>query len=335
MTLDNPRPLKLSTQEELCDLRKSCVEKVLDDDYNPRDSLDASIKVKGSHPDETFLKVNTSLAARTADGSMEFKHSDNLEFRANMFGLNMKGKVKGNKFLEHYDLGLKQWNVNCRGTERTLWFNPYFRWSSSTSLTNMGFNLGAVSYWCKHMTTRTQLNYNPTSAVEGKSAWSVCSRKQLTKGKFWMDYCGGFNLAALRDISMKKLRMGWNEQNWGLTMQLNKVSPFKGGCPVKDSVWVGGVWRNASLGALVGRVKYFLDDRPMGCEVGLQRKMNDKLTIKGKVDCDWNLNLMAKFSCCKSVTWETSLMSNLVDSEKVTGLFDLPLKVGLKMKINK
>lgn len=334
--LANPRPVKLSTMEELCDMRKSSVDKVLDDDYYARDRFDSSVKVKGnSAKGETFLKTNHSIATKTADGSLQFKYSDNIEFRSPMFGMNVKGKVKGDRMFEHWDMGIKEWNVNFKGTDKSIWFNPYVRWSSSTSLTNIALNLGYAAYWCKNYKERTQLNYNPLNAVEGKSAWSICSRKQFTMGNFWADGCGGVNLGALKDMSLKKLRMGWRRSKLGLTAQLNNVSLFNGGCPIKDSIWLGASWNCSRIGTMVARVKYFMDARPVGCEVGLQKVVNDKVTVKGKVDCDWNLNLMGKFQCVDGLSFETSVMANMADPQKVDGLFDLPLKLGLKAKFNR
>lgn len=330
------KPAKLSTMEELTDTSKTCVDKILDDDWNARDSIDMSYKLKGdSSKGENFLKLNGSFKVSSADDDLEFNWSDNIEIRTNVAGKNMKGKLKGGRFMEHYDLGMRDWKVKFKGEDKTIWMNPYFRWGATTSLTNMAFNLGLASYWCKNFDSRAQLNYNPLDKADDNSAWSICSRKRLNKGKFWMEWLGGFNMAKFKEIKMKQLRMGWNEKQWGLVLQANTIQPLMGGCPIKDSLSLGAVWRNSKIGALVARVQHFMDDRPVAFEFGMARNVNDKLRVKGKVDQDWNLNLFGSYSCCSAYTTEASLMTNLRNSEKVSGIMDLPVKLGLKVKINK
>jgi hypothetical protein len=323
--------------EELCDLRKSTVHKILDDDYTSKDSVEGSLKLVGnSEKGENFMKYNNSFNVSTSDGAFAFKYSDNVEVRTNLFGKNLKGKIKNGRFTEHWDLGLREWNTTFRGESKTVWFNPYFRWGATTSLTNVAFHLGLQTYWCPHFNERLRLNYNPVNAVDGNSAWSLCSRKRFTYGKFWADGCGGFNFGKFTEFTLKKLRMGYNESNWGVTLQANTIQPFQGGCPLKDSVSLGASYTHKSLGTLAARVKHFMDERAMAFNVGLQRKVKDCATVKLKVDQDMNLNVNAKMSCSKSgLSFEPNLMTNLTDSDKVSGVLDLPIKFGLKVKLSR
>ena len=329
-------PSKISTMEELCDMRKSCVNKILDDDFNGRDIIEGNYKLVGDNSKgENFVKLGHSMRMKTTDGSLQFKYEDNVEVRTSFWGMNMKAKLKNGRFFEHYDWGFKRWDTTCRGQDKTLWFNPYFRYSAMTNLTNFTWHLGVFAQWCKNFNERVQLNYNPQDAVDGNSAWSICSRKRLTWNKFWMDTCGGANLAKLKEVSLRKVRLGWNESNWALVMQANNVQPFTGGCPVKDSLSVGACWNQKGMGTVTGRVHHFMDERPVGFEFGFAKKVNDKLNVKAKVDQDWNMDLFGKVDLCSKTSLETSLMTNLADTDKVIGLFDLPVKVGLKLKMNK
>ena len=333
---DNPMPTKLSTMEELCDMQKSCVNKILDDDFNARDILEGNYKIVGdSSKGENFVKLGNSMNMKTTDGSLQFKYNDNIEVRTKFWGMAMKAKLKNGRFFEHYDFGMKQWNMRFRNQDKTFWFNPYLRYSAATNLTNFTWHLGVATQLCPNFSERVQLNYNPQDAVDGNSAWSVCSRKKLVWNKFWMNTCGGFNMAKFMEASMRNLRIGWNESNWALVMEANNVMPFAGGFPVKDSLSFGACWNQKGVGSVVGRVKHFMDDRPMGFEFGFAKKVNDKVNVKAKVDQDWNMNLFGKVDMCNKTTLETSLMTNLADSEKVCGLFDLPVKVGFKVKMNK
>jgi hypothetical protein len=322
--------------EEICDLRKSCVNMILDDDFNANDLLESTLKMKGNNAKgENFAKMGANFKMTSPEGNLTFDPSTSIEMRLPFWKFNMKCKLKNGRFFEHYDMGFKKCEKQ-RGEETvTTWHNPYFRWSATTSLTNWAFNLGMASYFCKGFNKRTQLNYDPSKAVDGNSAWSICSRKRFSRGKFWGEGCGGVNLGNLSGHTIKKLRLGWNESNWALVMQLNNIQMFAGGCPLKDSVSLGGCWKQANVGTFVGRIHHFMNDRPSGFEFGFLRKINDKLTVKAKVDQNWNLNMNSKFSCCKEVSVEGSLMSNLADSEKVSGLFELPVKVGLKLKMIK
>lgn len=330
------QPTKRSTMEEICDLRKSCVNKILEDDFGARDSMEGSLKMKGdSSKGENFIKYNSNLGVKTSDGSFAFKYSDNVEFRTHFMNLAVKAKLKNGRFFEHYDFGFKSWTKKWGDQEKTIWKNPYFRWGATTSLTNLAFSLGFAAYWCEHFNNRTQLNYNSLDAVDGNSAWSLCSRKQFSKGNFWLDYCGRINLGNFKNATIKTLRMGWNEAKWGLVAQANTVQMFNGGCPVKDSISVGACWMQKGIGTLAGKVKHFMDDRPMGFEVGFLRKVNDKITMKGKIDQDMNFNVHGKIDCCKNTTVETTLSTNLSDSEKISGIYDLPFNVGLKIKMNR
>jgi hypothetical protein len=72
--------------EELCNLRKSTVHKILDDDYSAKDNLEASFKLVGdSSKGENFMKYNTINNVSTPDGAFAFKYSDNFEVRTNLF----------------------------------------------------------------------------------------------------------------------------------------------------------------------------------------------------------------------------------------------------------
>ena len=174
------------------------------------------------------------------------------------------------------------------------------------------------------------------NATDGNSAWSLCNRTRLNKGKFWLEYCGGFNMAKFTEITMKTLKLGWNESNWGVVLQGNTIQPFQGGCPLKDSVSLGVHYTNSSVGTLVARFKHFMDGRPLAFAFGVERKVKDCVTVKAKVDQAWNLSLNGKMSCAKTgITFEPNLMTNLADSDKVSGLMDLPVRFGLKMKMNR
>lgn len=334
--MSNPKPTKLSTMEEISDMRKGCVNKILDDDYGAGDVVSVAYKVKGdSSEGENFMKLNGSLKMSSPDDDIEFKWTDNVEMRTVLSGYSMKGKIKNGRFLEHYDLGVKDWTVNLRGKEETMWFNPYFRWGASTSLTNIAFSVGLASYLCKHVDSRNQINYNPLDNTDGNSAWSMCSRNRFTKGNFWLDSVKGFNFAKIKETQIKHLRLGWSKDNLSLILQGNNIRPFLGGNPIKDSLSLGAVWKHASIGAMVARFKHFMNGKPLAFEFGMLRRVNDKVTVKGKVDQDWNLNVFGSLKCCDSITSELSVMTNLLNSGKVTGLMDLPFKVGLKVKVNK
>ena len=334
--MSNPKPSKLSTMEELCDLRKSTVCQILDDDYSAKDSIEGSYKVKGdSSKGENFMKYNNSFNVNTEDGAFNFGYSDNFEMRTSIWGKSLKAKIKNGRFTEHYDFGMKEWNTTCRGEPKTIWLNPYFRWSGTTSMTNLGFHLGMSAYWCKNFNTRTRLNYSSMNATDGNSAWSLCNRARINKGNFWLEYCGGFNVAKFTEITMKTLKLGWNDSKWGVVLKANTIQPFQGGCPLKDSVSLGAYYTH-QLGTLVARFKHFMDGRAMAFDFGVQKKVNDKMTFKAKVDQSWNVSVNGKVSCSKmNATFEPNLMTNILDTDKVSGLMDLPVRVGMKVKMNR
>jgi hypothetical protein len=323
--------------EELCDLKKTTVCRILDDDYSAKDSVEGSYKLKGdSSKGENFIKYNNSCSVSSEDGAFTFGYNDNIEIRTNMFNKNLKAKLKGGRFTEHWDLGIKEWNTTWRGEPQTVWLNPYFRWGGTTSLTNLGFHIGLATYMCKYANSRCQLNYNSMDATDGNSAWSMCKRTRLNKGNFWMEYCGGFNLAKFTEITMKTLKFGYNDKNWGVVVQGNTIQPFQGGCPLKDSVSFGAHYTNSSVGTLVARFKHFMDGRALAFDFGIERKIKDCMTFKAKVDQAWTLSLNGKMNCSKTgMTFEPNLMTNLADSDKVSGLMDLPVRFGLKVKMNK
>lgn len=329
-------PTKRSTMEEICDLRKSCVNTILDDDFNASDLLESSYKLKGNNAKgENFAKFGMNFKMTTPEGNMTFDPTSSIELRTHFWKFLMKCKLKNGRFFEHYDMGWKRCDRKYGDKTMTSWHNPYWRWSATTSLTNWAFHLGMYSHFCKGYNVRAQLNHDASKAIDGNSAWSICGRKRITKGKFWADGCANVNLGNLRGHTIKKLRMGWNESKWALVMQLNNVQIFGGGCPLKDSVSLGGCWKQDNVATFVGRVHHYMSDKPVGFEFGFLKKISDKLSLKGKVDQDWNLNVNTKFSCCKDVTIESSFMTNLHESDKVSGLFDLPVKIGAKLKMTK
>lgn len=331
-----PRPSKRSFQEELCDLQNSCVNKILDDDYSPRDAINSTLKMtKGSPSEQTVMKYGSNFEMKTVGGNASFNYSDNFEYQGHFGKVGMKGKIKNGSFSEHYDFGFRKCDKQWGGKNMTVWYNPYMRWSGKTDFTNIGVSLGMANYWCKNFDHRVQLNYDPSKATDSESAWSLTDRKRFWKGKFWLEACGQINLASIASATLKTLRMGWNESNWKLMLVVKKLQLMTGGCPIKDSVSIGGSWNMNKIGNLAARVHHFMDDRPLGYEVGWCKKLCSAFSMKGKVDQDWNFNVHGKWDYSKDLAIEGSWMTNLADPEKVTGIYDLPFKMGLKMKLNK
>ena len=327
------KPSKNSLAEKMEDMRKSCVEKILDDDFSNRDSMDGSMKITNKSGD-SYAKINCNVAVKSNDGALEYKVNDDFEVSTKLNSFKMRGKIKGGRWTEHYDFGFKKMSSSQGEMFKNFWFNPYMTWGASRALSNWEHHAGLVMYPCANFSLRTQVNHDPSSAVDDNGAWSVCNKMRLDKDKFWMDWLCHVNMQNIKNCMIKSIRLGWNEDKWSMTAQANKLN-FCQGSSLMDSMSLGFAWRCKKIGSMVGRFTHFMDDRPWNMEVGVQKKVCDKVTVKGKLDNQFNFTALCVSKCNDWMTVNTGFTTNLADSEKVTGIMDLPLKFGMKWKINK
>lgn len=323
---------KNSLSEEIGDLRKSSVHKVLDDDYESKNSMTTAMKMT-SKCKTAYVKINCLCPVNTKDGAFNINMTENMEMKMKMWGLDVKGKLKGNRFFEHYDLGIYNKKVTLGDKKCSLWVNPYFRWGASRTFANPTFNFGSLISWCSAFSTRLQLNCDSKNASDDHSAWSLSHKVQWTHKNFWLDWMYTFNFAHAKQVDSRAIRGGWSDKTWSVNGEVNKKGHEN--TRAIDNFSLGVAYDGGSVGTFAARLKNHMDGKAMEFHVGASKKINDKTSAKLRLDNKTNVDLWGTYRIGDGHTFTGTLSSNLKDSDQVEGLFDLPVKYGIKYKIDK
>lgn len=326
-------PKLCSLKSEMWDMKKAPINNLLGDDWNATNSGSGSFKVTSTSPGN-WLKYNSKMQINTQDNSPTFKYSDNVQMAARLFGFNMKAQVKGGSWYEHYALWNKSfaapWNQ-----EKNIDLHSYARWGAKTSLQEWGFTKGWIMRWCPNGISRGQVSYKPSAAAEGVSAWSAEGRHLVTWNNIWVNIAYGVNFNNVMNSIKRDFRVGYDLPDVGLSFYLqgqkdneDKDAPFFEsktlGVSYKKCKWLLGAWW-----------KSYTDGQASDIEVGVARDLCPRSSLKGKVDNQGNLNLFSRMKVCDGVKSELSLSTNVLDPGSVSGLYDLPLNFGLKVKMDK
>lgn len=323
---------KNSLSEEMGDLTKSSVHKVLDDDYESKNSMNSAMKMT-SKCKTAYMKMNVLCPMNTKDGALNMNCTDNMEVKLRMWGLDMKGKLKGNRWFEHYDFGIYNKKITLSDKKCSLWINPYFRWGASRTLANPVFNFGSLISWCSAFSTRVQLNCDSKNASDEYSAWSLSHKLQWTHKNFWLDWLYTFNFAHPKQVDSRTIRGGWSDKTWSVNGEVNKLG-YENTRAI-DDFSLGVAYDGGSVGTFAARIKNNMEENTMQCSVGASRKINDKTSAKLRVDSKTNADLWGTYKIGDGHTFTGTLSTNFKESEKVEGVFDYPVKFGVKYKIDK
>ena len=325
--------VKCSFDQDISHLNKSETTKLIDDDYFGKDTLHSSLKIK-SKIDGTYFKMNNALKFETNDGDLKASLVQDWEAVLRQWSSWIKMKTKNGRWSSQRDFGKLKVEVPCRGKTHNIFLNPYWKFGATTSMSNWVFSLGGVAHWWDQAWSRIQLNHDSRDAVDEKSAFSLKCREDFKYGKFWSSCLYNTNVKSLFRPDVFDVRMGWNEGSWGLMTQFNRLLADYT-YPFCDSVTLGGYYKNDKIGTTGFKAKKCFDGRPVHVEAAIKRNVNDKLTVKAKVDNSFNWNLFSNYRICSHYNIQFSLMGNLQDSDKVNGLYELPIKFGFKGKMLK
>ena len=326
-------PKLCSLKSEMWDMEKAPVNRLLGDDWNATNSMGGSIKVASVSPGN-WLKYNSKLAVETPDGSVTHKYSDNVQMGLRLWGLGAKAQVKGGRFYEHYALLNRSfaapWNK-----AKNIDVHSYARWGATTAMQKWVYTKGWAVRWCENATSRFQVNYNPSSAAEGVSAWSGNARHYMNWNNLWVNLAYAVNASNLWNSVKRDFRVGYNVPDVGLSFYLqgqkdneDKDAPFFEsrtlGFSYQKCKWDLGAWWTS-----------YTDGQASRMEAGVGRQLCPRSSVKGKVDNNGNLNLFTRVKAMDGVKAELSLATNVCDPGSVGGLYDLPVNFGIKLKIDK
>lgn len=326
-----PMPKQTSLDYKIGDLRKNKVVSLLDDGWNAKNALTATLKMLGTKPDH-YMKANCVHNLSTKDDELSIRSSLDLETRLRWNVADVKATVKGGRWTKHFDRRQSEWKYNWNGKERSIWVNPYLVASASMDWNNWITSLGAIVNMCKEFSGRFQLNHDVRDGSDENSSWSLENNMRLSHNKLWVDWYYTVNLANPLAVLHRIVRLGWNDVKYDLTAHAEKVGSG-GENSLMDSLSVGLAYKGEdwTLGA---RVKGYMDDRQPHVEVGGSKVLNTEWQLKTKVDNELNWNLLTTWRMCSAVNSEWGLAGNFNGAVK-GGLYGAPLKLGLKLNINK
>lgn len=330
--LVNNQPKTTSLDYKVDDLRKNNVTSLLDDGWNAKNSLTSTLQMKSANPGN-YMKVNSVANFSTNDSDeMSVKNTIDVEMKMKMWCSDVKTNVKGGRWTKHINRKLCEWKYNWNNQERSIWVNPYMIQSGSMTWENWVHSVGSIVHWCPDFVSRLQVNHDPRDNGEDSSSWSFQANNRYSKGNLWADWVYNVNLANPLSVLRRVVRVGWNDVNYHLLANFEKVAG-NGGNAFMDSAWVGAAWKGDGWSA-GAKVKAFMDNRSPHAEAGLCKKVNSDVSVKLKLDNNLDWNFLTTWKMCSSSSSEWGFSGNMKEHKK-GGLYGAPIKMGIKVKMNK